>query len=104
MISLLSFSIIKIAVITGMSFLIGFLATPALLRVMHKYKLWRKTVRQTALGGGALPVFQKFHTEGEVKTPRFGGILVWLIPPFVAMVLWLLSKTGNPWLESMNFL
>lgn len=99
-----SFSIIKVAVITATSFLCAFLATPGLLRILHTYKLWRKTVRQTALGGGSVPIFQKFHTEGEIKTPRFGGVLVWLVPPAISLLFLLLSKIGGSWLESFNFL
>lgn len=100
----LSFGVIKIAIVTAASFLVAFLATPGLLRIFHKYKLWRKSVRQTALGGGAVPIFQKFHTEGEIKTPRFGGVLVWLVPLGIALLFLLLSKTGGTWLENLNFL
>lgn len=99
-----SFSVIKVAIMATASFLLAFFATPGLLRILHTYKLWRKTVRQTALGGGTVPIFQKFHTEGEIKTPRFGGVLVWLIPPALALLFTLFSKTGSPWLENLNFL
>ena len=85
-------------------FLIAFLLTPALTNILYKYKLWRKTVRQEAMGGGALPIFKKFHQEGEVKTPRFGGVLIWITPPFLALLFFILSKTGSSWFEGFNFL
>lgn len=56
------------------------------------------------MGGGGLPIFQKFHKEGEIKTPRFGGVLIWVTPPLLALLFFLLSKTGDPWLEGLNFL
>ena len=56
------------------------------------------------MGGGGLPIFQKFHQEGEIKIPRFGGVLIWVTPPFLALLFFLLSKTGNPWFEGFNFL
>jgi len=104
MIPLLSFSVIKIALMASAGFLVALLFTPQLINILYKYKLWRKSVRQEAMGGGGLPIFKKFHQEGEVKTPRFGGVLIWVTPPFLALLFFLLSKTGNPWFEGFNFL
>lgn len=104
MIPLLSFSVIKIATMASLGFLVAFLLTPWLTNILYKYKLWRKSVRQEGMGGGELPIFKKFHQEGEVRTPRFGGVLIWITPPFVALFFFLLSKTGNPWFVDLNFL
>ena len=88
----------------SLGFLVAFLLTPWLTNILYKYKLWRKSVRQKGMGGGELPIFKKFHQEGEIKTPRFGGVLIWITPPFVALLFFLLSKTGNPWFVDLNFL
>lgn len=104
MISLLSFSVIKITLLASLSFLVALSLTPWLTNILYKHKLWRKSVRQTAMGGGGLPIFQKFHQEGEINTPRFGGVLIWITPPCIALLFFLLSKTGNVWLENLNFL
>jgi len=104
MIPLLSFSVIKIATIASVGFLVALLLTPVLTNILYKYKLWRKSVRQEAMGGGGLPIFKKFHQEGEISTPRFGGVLIWVTPPFLALFFFLLSKTGNSWFEGLNFL
>lgn len=101
---LLSTSIIKIATVCALSFLAGCLATPWLLGFMRKHQLWRKQVRQTALGGGDVPIFQKFHQEGEIHVPRFGGVIIWLIPPIVTFSIWILSFSRIPFLENINFL
>ena len=103
MISLLSFSVIKIALMASAGFLVALLLTPQLTTILYKYKLWRKSVGQEAMGGGGLPIFKKFHQEGEINTPRFGGVLIWVTPPFLALFFFLLSKTGNPWFEDFNF-
>ena len=100
----ISLSVIKIAVISASSFGIAFFLTPGLTHILYKYKLWRKTVRTQALGGGELPVFQKFHGDGEIHTPRFGGILIWIVPPLLALVYLILAQTGNAWLEKLSFL
>lgn len=61
-------------------------------------------MRKEALGGGTVPFFQKFHGEGELKTPRFGGVLIWLVPPAVALIFLLLAQTNIWRLEKFNFL
>ncbi|MCH7552340.1 hypothetical protein IIB49_03050, partial [Patescibacteria group bacterium] len=104
MIPLLSLSVIKIATMASVGFLFALVLTPKLINILYTHKLWRKSVRQEAMGGGGLPIFKKFHQEGEIKTPRFGGILIWAIPPFLALFFFLLAKTGNPFLENLNFL
>lgn len=99
-----SFYIIKLAIIGSFSFIAAFLLTPILTNVLYTYKLWRKEVRAKALGGGEVPFFKKFHTEGEVKTPRFGGMLIWIIPPALALFFFALSLTNIPLFERLNFL
>jgi len=99
-----SLSVIKIATLGTASFLLAFSLTPALTTVLYKHKLWRKTVRTEALGGGDVPFFKKFHSEGEIKTPRFGGVLIWIVPPIIAFTFFLLAATQIPWLEKFNFL
>ena len=99
-----SLSVLKVATLATTSFLLAFLFTPFLAHILYKHKLWRKQVRTQALGGGTVPFFQKFHAEGEVKTPRFGGMLIWVIPPAVAFLFLLLAQTNIWWLEKFNFL
>lgn len=104
MIPELSLSVIKIAFAGTASFLFAFLLTPSLIRFLYEHKMWRKEMRTKALGGGDLPVFQKFHKEGETSIPRFGGILIWVTPPAIALLFSMFSYTGNPVLEKFNFL
>jgi len=100
----LSLSALKIATVATASFVLAILLAPALTHFSYKHKLWRKTVRTQALGGGHVPFFQKFHAEGEVKTPRFGGMLIWIVPPLIAVIFFLLAQTNISWLQKFNFL
>ena len=98
--------VIKIFALGTLSFLLAFWLTPFLTKILYKYKLWRKTVRTQAIDGRELTYFQKFHSEGETHTPRFGGLLIWLVPLFLAGFFYLLSKadTGIWWFEKLTFL
>ncbi|MFH1423725.1 MAG: phospho-N-acetylmuramoyl-pentapeptide-transferase [Candidatus Nealsonbacteria bacterium] len=98
--------VIKIFTLGVLSFLIAFALTPFLTKVLYKYQLWRKTVRTQAIDGKDLTYFQKFHSEGETHIPRFGGLLIWLVPLFLALFFYAIHKTGINiwWLEKLNFL
>ncbi|OHA62572.1 MAG: hypothetical protein A3E07_01295 [Candidatus Wildermuthbacteria bacterium RIFCSPHIGHO2_12_FULL_45_9] len=100
----LSTSVIKIAVVGIFSFLLALAFTPWWIRFLYIHKMWRKTVREHAMGGGALTYFKKFHTEGEVKTPRFGGVLIWFAPLATAAIFYVLSLSNIWWFEKFNFL
>ncbi len=96
---------IKIFTLGAFSFIVAFLLTPLLTHFLYKYKLWRKEVRQKAIDGGEVTVFQKFHKEGETNIPRAGGILIWGTVLIIIFFFWLISQfTDIWWLEKLNFL
>ncbi|MCH8986794.1 hypothetical protein IIA94_01350, partial [Patescibacteria group bacterium] len=101
MVEALSVNAIKLSVLAFTGFLFALFLTPWLTHILYKYRLWRKTVRTKALGGGELPFFQKFHKAGEIHTPRFGGILIWITPPVLALVFFTLAQTGIWWFEKL---
>jgi len=101
----LAVDVIKIFTLGALAFFLAFLLTPILTHFLYKYKLWKKEVKTKAIDGGALPVFQKFHSEGETKIPRFGGILFWLTTLILAFLFFGISKfTDIWWLDKLNFL
>ncbi|MEA3453264.1 MAG: hypothetical protein U9Q96_02950 [Patescibacteria group bacterium] len=100
----LVFSVIKILILGTISFVIAILATPLLTHYLYKHKLWKKTVREKSIDGKEMPVFQKFHGKEEVKTPRLGGLLIWIIPPVLAILFFLLTEFDGTIIEKLNFL
>lgn len=96
--------VIKIFTLGVLSFLFAFGLTPSLTRILYKYKLWRKEVRTKAIDGRELQFFQKFHAEGETRTPRLGGLLIWTVPLILAFLFWGLSKTDIWAFQKFNFL
>lgn len=104
MLTLFTFNVIKIAVLGSFGFLFAFLMAPRLIRFLYARQLWRKEVRDKALGGGEVAYFKQFHTEGETHTPRFGGSLIWMTALVLAFVSFILSKTNVWWLSHLNFL
>jgi len=100
----LAFNVLKILILGAISFIAAILATPFLTHFLYKYKLWKKTGREKSIDGKEMPVFKKFHAEKEIKTPRLGGILIWTIPPILAIVFFLLTEFDGTILQKLNFL
>lgn len=85
--------------------MVAFFLTPFLTNLMFKHRLWKKKVRDKSIDGGGLPFFQKFHSEGEVNVPRFGGVLIWLTVLILIVFFSVLSKfTDIQWIEKLDFL
>ncbi len=101
----LSFDVIKILSLGFFSFIVaGFLSQPLIL-FLYKNKLWRKQARAKAIDGGNVPYFQKFHSEDEIKTPRFGGILIFASTLILVVLFFLLDKlVGIQVFDKLNFL
>ncbi len=97
--------VIKIFFLGAVSFILAFLLTPVLTHFLYKHRLWRKEVRNKSLDGKDVPVFQKFHKEGETHTPRCGGLLIWVTTLIIILLFFAISKfTDIWWLEKLNFL
>ena len=100
----ITINVIKIFVLGAGAFILAFLLTPILTHFFYKYKLWRKEIRTKSIDGRELVFFKKFHSEEEVRVPRFGGLLVWISALILAFLFFLLSKTNIWWFQKLNFL
>lgn len=83
--------ILKIIFPTVLTFFIGLLITPFFTRYFYKYKMWKKTSRAEA---DTSSTFQQIHNaDGELSTPRIGGVIIWVAVLFAVCVIYLLSIT-----------
>lgn len=68
-------NIIKILILSILSFGTGILITPFFTKYFYKYKMWKKNPRTQS---DVSDEYQKFHnTKGELGTPRVGGVIIW---------------------------
>jgi len=81
-------NLIKIFLPMVVALLIGLFITPSASRFFYKYKMWKKYSRN----GATLSEFQKIHNEDEeLKTPRVGGIIIWVSILFSTLIFYFIS-------------
>ncbi len=95
-------NLVKIFLPTVVAFLIGLFVTPFATHFFYKYKMWKRYSRN----GSTLSEFQKIHNqEEELKTPRVGGIIIWVSILFSILIFYFVSILfPSPITEKINFL
>lgn len=85
-------TIIKILIPATVAFILGILITPIITNKLYKYKVWKKEGGKKALNGDDAVEFNKLKAEGETKTPRMGGIIIWGSVLLTVLLLFTLKK------------
>lgn len=92
-------NVIKIFVLTTVSFVVTIFWSPLLAHYLYKYKLG-KQIRNDE----GTPVFTKIHAA-KSGTPTMGGLLIWLTTLFLIFFFWFVSKITNvEFIDKLNFL
>lgn len=87
----MEFPIFKILIPTTLAFCIGILLTPVLTHYLFKYKVWKKQGGKITMYGSEATEFKRLKAEGEITTPRMGGIVIWM-SVILTLVLFYLGK------------
>ncbi|MEI8174819.1 MAG: hypothetical protein WCG28_02615 [bacterium] len=96
-------SLIKIFIPTMVAFFLGLSLTPIATHFFYKYKMWKRYSRNIDKTSSD---FAKIHNEKEeLKTPRVGGIIIWVSVLITVLVFYLLSVLfPSASTEKINFL
>ncbi len=97
-------SVAKIFILSFLAFMGAFIWAPALIRILRKLKMWKKQVREYTPDGRKLVMFRRIEKDDKVKTPRGGGLLVWVTILVLALVILLLNKLFDGIFNNLNFL
>ena len=94
--------LLKIFLPTALAFFLGVFMTPIATHFFYKYKMWKKYSRNLS----TVSDFSKIHNEKEeLKTPRVGGIIIWLSVSIIIFIFYLASILFPSILsEKLNFL
>lgn len=69
-------NIIKVLLITAVSFIVAMLWTPFLTNFLYKNRFGKK-IRDTGFDNTKAPIFYSLH-KGKENTPVMGGLLIWV--------------------------
>lgn len=97
-------NLVKIFLPTMVALLLGLAITPIATHFFYKYKLWKKHSRNDVVSPNS--DFQKIHNEKEeLKTPRVGGIIIWVSVLSTTLLFYLVSILfPSAFTEKLNFL
>lgn len=70
-------TILKIFIPALTAFAAGIALAPLVTHYLYKYKIWKTVGGKTTIGGLIATEFNRLKGEGETKTPRMGGIVIW---------------------------
>jgi phospho-N-acetylmuramoyl-pentapeptide-transferase len=85
-------TIIKILIPATLAFIIGILITPAVTHYLFRYKVWKKAGGKIALNGTDATEFNRLKGDGETKTPRMGGIIIWGSVLLTVIILFIFER------------
>lgn len=84
------FPIIKILIISALSFVVAIFATPILTHFLYKYKMGKKIRNE-----GNTPIYTSLH-KGKEGTPTMGGILIWATVALISVGILIATKIFGP--------
>lgn len=84
--------IVKVFIPSTIAFIIGILITPIISHYLYTYKLWKKRSVEKTIDGYAATLSAQIHRDEEKRTPRMGGLVVWISVFLTAAILWSLAR------------
>jgi len=103
--SLFTFNIIKILVLSAISAILATFFASFLIKFLYKIKFWKKEARTKTITGENADVFYSLHKERETTVPRGGGLIIWISLLIIIFFFFILAQfTDIWWLEKLNFL
>ncbi|MBU0612274.1 hypothetical protein KKA39_00900 [Patescibacteria group bacterium] len=96
-------NLLKIFIPTTLAFFIGLFITPVATHFFYKYKMWKRYSRSESITSPELKIAR--DENAELRTPRVGGIIVWVSVLLVIILFYLTSILfPSAITEKMNFL
>lgn len=88
--------IVKVLLPAILAFLVGIGITPHITDFLYKKEMWKKSKKEKAVDGHGTPIFDaKLDKERITKTPRMGGLVIWISAFLVGGLIWILARILN---------
>jgi phospho-N-acetylmuramoyl-pentapeptide-transferase len=97
-------TLIKVLTPAIVAFLFGIAITPIIAHYLYTLRVWKKRGGKTTLYGNAAEEFNKLKGEGEVKTPRMGGLVIVAAVALTLLAITTLTLVAPTIGDTLNFL
>lgn len=87
--------IATILIPTVIAFLVGALMTPAILKALYKYKMWRRQELVQSVDGRPAPITKKLNNDAQRQVPRMGGLAIVVAVLATTLICALISRLGD---------
>src|SRR3989344_2165157 len=94
---MLSLHIIRILILTGISFFVALILTPFVTRFLYRIKAGKQIGRE-----GSAPVFFSLHQK-KAGTPTMGGLIIWITVVGLSIIFFLLGVVFDGMWSYLNF-
>lgn len=84
--------LIKVLLPAVLAFTIGIAITPVVTHYLYKHRVWKKKPGKHALDGSTAEEFNRLHGEGELHTPRMGGLVIWISALITICGVWAVAQ------------
>ena len=97
-------NLIAILLPSLLTFIIGIFISFPITKWLYKNKIWKKTNVKMTIDGKVAEISARLHNDENVKTPRMGGLMVWLSVISTACVFYILHKVFDiSFIEKLDF-
>ena len=81
----------KVLLPAVVSFIVGLIIAPAVIRFLNRHKLWKKKNVSKTIDGKAATITALLHDDEKKSLPRLGGIVMWASVFITTILFWLAS-------------
>ena len=92
------FQIVRMLILLAVSFGTTFALAPFATRLLHKFDLTKKNIRDAT----SAPIFSRLH-QNKSQTPTMGGVIIWGTVIGLAILFFILDKISDGFWGYFNF-
>lgn len=74
------------------TFIIGILIAPIISKFLYNNQMWKKKSVLKTIDGKEASISMKIHNDEGKKTPRMGGLIIWISVVIATIIFYALSK------------
>jgi phospho-N-acetylmuramoyl-pentapeptide-transferase len=103
--TLFTFNLIRLLIISALTTTFALLWAPCLIKILKKNKFWKKREQLKTITNTEATVLKSLRKAGISKTPRGGGLLIWISVLLIISLSFIISKIPAVWwFEKVSFL